>query len=147
MNPKSLTYTVTSGVCEVFVMAEETVEARRAYIRSVRASFEDKGRKGRYDIHTAGGSWADRVRAGEQEEELSSVGSGSMLKARLLLSVFLFAAFVFCDKTGEKLLTLTADEVCERLEENYDYTKLEKYVMMASDVFSKEVEDEPSGIK
>lgn len=131
-------------------MAEETVEARRSYIKSVRDSFEDKEKQGRYDAHTAGGSRAVRLREqGRTEEEADPAlaGSGSMFRVRLLLSVFLFAAFVFCDKTGEKLVTLTTEEIYEKLSQNYDYTNLDKYVMMASDAFQKEVEDETSGIK
>lgn len=138
---ENLTYTVSSGVGEVFVMAQDAVEARRAYIRSVRDSFQEGG-QGNCGSRTA------RLRAPDgTAEDIETAGSGSLLKARLLLSAFLFAAFVFCDRTGEKLLTLTTEEICEKLAQNYDYTNLEKYVMMASDAVHKEVEDEPSGVK
>lgn len=135
----NLTYTVSSGVGEVFVMAQDAVEARRAYIRSVRDSFHER-EKGTYEAHTVGGSRTIRPREhSETAEDIETAGSGSLLKARLLLSAFLFAAFVFCDRTGEKFLTLTTEEICEKLAQNYDYTNLEKYVMMASDAVHKEV--------
>lgn len=116
-------------------MTEDSVEARRAYIQSVKDSFHQESRKG------------GRNAAGTFDEEDAFVGSGNMFKVRLLISAFLLGAFIFCDRTGEKIANYTTEEVYARLEENYDYTNLNKYVMMSSDAFHKEVEDEPSGIK
>lgn len=112
-------------------MKEDSIEARRAYIQSVKDSFKQEKGSG--------------VKAADGAEEEVFAGSG--FKVRLLISAFLLAAFIFCDRTGEKIASLTTDEVCAKLEENYDYTKLNKYVMMSSDAFHKEVEDEPSGTK
>lgn len=117
-------------------MTEDSVEARRAYIQSVKDSFHQESQRG--GRNTAGS-------IGEEEDAL--VGSGTMFKVRLLISAFLLAAFIFCDRTGERIASYTTEEVYARLEENYDYTKFNKYVMMSSDAFHKEVEDEPSGIK
>lgn len=117
-------------------MTEDSVEARRAYIQSVKDSFDQENRRGGRNAAGAGGGEDDVI-----------AGMGSMFKVRLLISAFLLAAFIFCDRTGERIASYTTEEVYARLEENYDYTKLNKYVMMSSDAFPKEVEDEPSGIE
>lgn len=88
-------------------MYQDQIEKRRAYISKMRQSFE-------------------------VSDEPAQVGNFVWTKVRWLISIFLFVAFVFCDRTKSDFLAFKPDTVYEKLEENYDYTNLKKYVMIIS---------------
>ena len=73
----------------------------------------------------------------DTDEELINTGKAAIWKVKWLLCICIFVMFVLCDK-GKLSFPGTAGEkniewMYQQLEENYDYTKLQKYVMMISD--------------
>ena len=67
----------------------------------------------------------------------NSFSESAIWKVKWLLCICLFVVFALCDK-GKLPFPGTAGEkdtkwMYRQLEENYDYTKLQKYVMMISD--------------
>ncbi len=72
-------------------------QARKQYVEAARRSF------------------------GEPEYEEDEIGqeAGGMIfiKLRLLAAVFLFAAFVLCDRTGSRFYTYTTQEIISMLQE------------------------------
>lgn len=107
-------------------MNEEDIRNRKKYIEEVRKSFPDCGIK----------SSGDKYRNSREEEndmESQAVSVGTGIKIRLFLSVLLFAIFFFCEKNDISILGFSAEDITEKIEENYDYTNLEKYVMMVFD--------------
>lgn len=96
-------------------MRREDVDNRKKYVQKIRSSFEDK----KY------AHWEE-----DQETKGEAPDSFSFFKVRLLLAVFIFAAYVLCDQTGTKFYLFSTEDVAEKIEENYDYTNVEKYVTM-----------------
>lgn len=99
-------------------LEQDYIANRREYILRARNSFSDSQKE-------------------EVDEELINTGKAAIWKVKWLLCICLFAGFVLCDK-GKLPIPETAGEkdtkwVYQQLEENYDYTKLQKYVMMISD--------------
>ena len=65
--------------------------------------------------------------------DTQQIGISAFVKLRVLLSIFLFAAFVLCDRTENPLFALSSKQWYAQIETNYDYTNLQKYVMMVTD--------------
>ena len=106
-------------------LEQDYIANRREYILRARNSFSESRK--------------------DTDEELINTGKAAIWKVKWLLCICLFVVFVLCDKgklpfpgtAGEKsdlhIFGLSTDEIIEKIEENYDYTKLQKYVMMISD--------------
>lgn len=96
-------------------MRIEDAYARKAYIQSVRQSFDEPNRK--YEWET------DSLTKGEAEEGFS------FFKVRLLIAVFIFAAYVLCDQTNTLFYQYSTDEVAQKIAQNYDYSKVKEEVV------------------
>ena len=93
-------------------MTGEDIQNRKRYIEEVRNSFPE------CEIETP-----------EPPKAVASPG----IRLRLFLAVSLFAVFFTAQKSDLHIFGLSTDEIIEKIEENYDYTNLEKYVMMIFD--------------
>lgn len=98
-------------------LEQDYIANRREYILRARNSFSESRK--------------------DTDEELINTGKAAIWKVKWLLCICLFVVFVLCDK-GKIPFPGTAGEkdtkwIYRQLEENYDYTKLQKYVMMISD--------------
>lgn len=108
-------------------MKDDYVVQRRAYVKEIRNSFVNSDVPSVNDLSRAG--FGSRTNA---DEEIS-IGSFAVFKAKFLLCLFTFAAFVVCDRTGIEFFRMSSDTIYEKVSQNYDYTNLKKYVMMVSD--------------
>ena len=98
-------------------LEQDYIANRREYILRARNSFSESRK--------------------DTDEELINTGKAAIWKVKWLLCICLFVVFVLCDK-GKLPFPGTAGEkdtkwMYRQLEENYDYTKLQKYVMIISD--------------
>lgn len=96
-------------------MRIEDVNARKAYIQSVRKSFDAPNR--RYE-------WKD---TSDTKEEATD--SFSFFKVRILIAIFIFVAYVLCDQTNTMFYDYSTEEVAEKIAENYDYNQAKDKVM------------------
>lgn len=110
-------------------MNEEDIRNRKKYIEEVRKSFPDCG------IKSSGEKYRNCLEK-ENDVEAQAAGIGAGIKIRFFLSVLLFAIFFFCEKNDISILGFSSEDITEKIEENYDYTNLEKYVMM---VFNSDI--------
>ena len=88
-------------------MRMEDVDARKAYIQKVRNSFDSPARN--YEFETGGST------KGEANEGFS------FFKIRLLIAVVLFAAYVYCDRTGTFFYGYSAEDVAKVIAQDLDY--------------------------
>ena len=93
-------------------MTGEDIQNRKRYIEEVRNSFPECG-----------------IETPEPPKAVASPG----IRLRLFFAVSLFALFIAAQKSDLHIFGLSTDEIIEKIEENYDYTNLEKYVMMIFD--------------
>ena len=93
-------------------MTGEDIQNRKRYIEEVRNSFPECG-----------------IETPEPPKAVASPG----IRLRLFFAVSLFALFFAAQKSDLHIFGLSTDEIIEKIEENYDYTNLEKYVMMIFD--------------
>ena len=93
-------------------MTGEDIKNRKRYIEEIRNSFPECG-----------------IETPEPPKAVASPG----IRLRLFFAVSLFALFFAAQKSDLHILGLSSDEIIEKIEENYDYTNLEKYVMMIFD--------------
>ena len=98
-------------------MRMEEVDARKAYIQKVRKSFDSPERS--YEFEKGNNT------KGEAEEGFS------FFKIRLLVAVLLFAAYVFCDRTGTFLYGYSAKDVAEEIAQDLDYQKAGEEIVQA----------------
>lgn len=114
-------------------MTESEMESRRRYISEIRKSFPDYKQN-----NPPVSRYMQRNRSepeeGENVKENASFLSG--FKLRLLLSVMIFLAILLCDYTKTSFYGFTAEQMQEKIEENYDYTNVKNYVMMFFDSIS-----------
>lgn len=101
----------------VIYLEQDYIANRREYILRARNSFSDSPK--------------------DTDEELINTGKAAIWKVKWLLCICLFVGFVLCDKgklpMPEAAGVKDTKWMYQQLEENYDYTKLKKYVMMISD--------------
>lgn len=90
-------------------MRMEDVEARKAYVQNVRRSFDAPGRQ--YEFEKRPDT------KGEAQDGFS------FFKVRLLVAIFIFAAYVLCDKTGTMFYQYSTKEVAKIIAQDYDYGK------------------------
>lgn len=83
---------------------------RKAYVKSVRESFELTG--------TGGHSEGKTIDKGEAKDGFS------FFKVRMLLAACIFAAFVICDQTHTKFYQYSTQDVVKQITKNYDYDKI-----------------------
>lgn len=96
-------------------MRIEDVNARKAYIQSVRKSFDSPDRKYEWeDISDTKGEATD---------------SFSLFKVRILIAVFIFTAYILCDQTNTMFYHYSTTEVAEKIAENYDYSEAKNNVL------------------
>ena len=93
-------------------MTGEDIQNRKRYIEEIRNSFPE---------------------CGIETEEPPKAAAFPGVRLRLFLAVSLFAAFFAAQKSDLHMFGLSTDEIIEKIEANYDYTNLEKYVMMIFD--------------
>ena len=97
-------------------LEQDYIANRREYILRARNSFSESRK--------------------DTDEELIKQGKEAMWKVKWLLCICLFVVFVLCDKGKlpfpEKKKKKDTKWMYRQLEENYDYTKLKKYVMIIS---------------
>lgn len=95
-------------------MDMEHVERRRNYVQDIRKSF-------------------DTPKSGNPREKRAETAEGanrySFIKVRLLIALFIFAAFVLCDQTNTLFYSHTTTDIIKKIETNYDYSSIENYVM------------------
>ncbi len=112
-------------------MTEDYVEQRRRYVQEIRGSFDEKG-----------GTRADKNRLQtewEREEEQEMVGNSVFWKVKIIFSIMLFVAFIFCDRTETQFLSLPTSKIVEMLEQTTDTKSIEgmfQQVQAASAKFS-----------
>ena len=97
-------------------MRIEDAYARKAYIQSVRKSFDDPERKYEWEYPT-------------DTKGEANTDSFSFFKVRLLIAVFIFAAYILCDKTNTMFYQYSTKEVAQKIAENYDYSQIKDEVM------------------
>ncbi len=102
-------------------MRMEDVNARRAYIQSVRKSFDAPGRE--YE-------WKK-----EADTKGEAMEGFSFFKARLLIAALLFAAYVFCDRTDRALYHVTMKQISDEIVRDVDYTAVREEVMQVFRAF------------
>lgn len=95
-------------------MRMKDVDARRDYIQKIRKSFDSPERNYEWE---------------RGDETQGEAGSFSFFKLRLLIAVFIFAAYILCDQTGSMFYHYSTRDIAEKIEENYDYSRVEDYVM------------------
>ncbi len=106
-------------------MTDEYLEQRKRYIQEVRDSFSqnDNGYHATYTRLRAG---AELERDTEPED---TVGSSSVWKAKILISVMLFAAFVLCDKSNTKFFSMSTETISEKIQMHQKIPpKIEKFI-------------------
>lgn len=92
-------------------MTGEDIQNRKRYIEEVRNSFPECG-----------------IETPEPPKAVASPG----IRLRLFLP-FRSLRYFCGTKSDLHIFGLSTDEIIEKIEENYDYTNLEKYVMMIFD--------------
>lgn len=95
-------------------MRMEDVNERKAYVRSVRKSFDSSKRdyEWEYDTNTKG----------------EAQDSFSFCKIRWLIAIAIFVGYIFCDKTNTIFCRQSAKEVIQKITENYDYSHLKEEI-------------------
>lgn len=88
-------------------MRIEDVQARKAYVESIRKSFDDPERNYEWEK--------------QDIQPDTTVESGSFFKVRLLLAVFILAAYILCDKTNTMFYQYSTKEVAEKIAQDYDF--------------------------
>ena len=96
-------------------MRMEDVNARRDYIQKVRQSFDKPGRQYEFEKEPAAG--------GQEADDFL------FMKIRFIIAAFLFAAYVFCDRTGTMIYRYSAHDVAEKISKDYDYDEVKQEVM------------------
>lgn len=98
------------------------IEERRAYVKQIRDSFEEANGK------TDRGEYA----------EVQDFGKNRFfyVKLRFFIAVMLFLAFVLCDVTKSEFYGISTEQIVSEIKANYNYTNVEKYVMM----FAQEIQ-------
>ena len=91
-------------------MTEDYIEQRRRYVQQIRESFQDEASMKKQPAYISHSDW--------EKEEADTVGSAAFWKVKVILSVMLFAAFVFCDRTDVKLFQLSPQTITEKIQEN-----------------------------
>ena len=96
-------------------MRMEDVNARKAYIKRVRQSFDAPGRG--YEF--------------EKSPDVKEEGPNEFLfvKLRFLAAALIFAAYIFCDRAGVKIYRYSTGEVAEKIAKGYDYSEAREEVM------------------
>lgn len=97
------------------VMRMSDVDARKDYIQKVRRSFDAADRKYEFE--------RDTDTKGEGNDAFS------FFKVRLLIAVFIFAAYVLCDKTNTMFYQYSTDDVAEKIAQELDYGKVREEVL------------------
>lgn len=100
---------------------QQTVEERRAYVNSVRASFDTQenssvsyGHYSKYDI---------------PKEDRNTESMPNTLGIRTIIAILIFAAFVYCDKEKITYHDYSTQEVFSQIEWNpLPMDKIEEYV-------------------
>lgn len=90
-------------------MRMEDVDARRNYIKNVRDSFDSPRR--RYEFEQ------EKDTKGEAEEGFS------FFKVRLFLAALLFAAYVYCDRSGTVVQGYSAKDIVQEIAREINYEK------------------------
>ncbi len=96
-------------------MRMEDVNARKAYIQKVRKSFDSPNRNYEFE--------KESVTKGEAADGFS------FFKVRLLIAVFIFAAYVLCDQTNTGFYHYSTKEVAEKIAQDYDYSHAKEEVL------------------
>lgn len=109
-------------------MTEEDIRNRKKYIEEIRSSFPECGIETGDRCRARGNGSADPL-----SPELQAAGIAGGIRLRLFASFLLFAAFFAMYKSGETFFGFSPDDIMEKIAENYNYTNLEKYVMMIFD--------------
>lgn len=96
-------------------MRIEDVNTRKAYVQSVRKSFDTPNHKYEWEgISDTKGEAADCF---------------SFFKVRLLIAVFIFVAYILCDQTNTMFYQYSTEEIAEKIAENYDYQQTKDKVL------------------
>lgn len=111
-------------------MTTDEIRDRKKYIQEIRNSFPECGIEERERCRMRSGDY-DYVKTPIPETSSDWIASG--IRLRLAVSVLLFAAFFAVQKNDTTVFGFSVEEVIDKIEENYDYTNLEKYVMMIFD--------------
>lgn len=93
----------------------EHVERRRNYVQDIRKSFDNPTEDSLMD---------------KKPQGIEGNSYTSFFKVRLLLSLFIFGGFVFCDMTDTKFYSHNTKDIVEQIQLDYDYANIENYVMM-----------------
>jgi len=97
-------------------MRIEEVQARKAYIESIRKSFDAPNRNYEWEK--------------QDSQPDTTVESGSFFKVRLLLAVFILIAYILCDQTNTMFYQYSTKDVAEKIAQDYDFmiylTEIEK---------------------
>ncbi len=88
------------------MLGNDYAQARKQYVEEVRRSF-------------------NHAQADTFEDEPASGSTASFFKVRLLIAVFIFAAFVLCDRTGSKFYNYTTDEILSMLQQEKFQSQLD----------------------
>lgn len=105
-------------------MRMEDVNARKAYIQNVRKSFDSPNR--RYEFEKE----ADTK--GEAQE------GSSFFKLRLFAAAFLFAAYIFCDRTNTEIYHVSTKEVMETFAGDFDYGNVKEELQQVFHVIQEQ---------
>lgn len=100
---------------------QQTVEERRAYVNSVRASFDTQenssvsyGHSSKYDI---------------PKEDRNTESMPNTLGIRTIIAILIFVAFVYCDKEKITYHDYSTKEIFSQIEWNpLPMDKIEEYV-------------------
>lgn len=111
-------------------MTADEIKDRKKYIEEIRNSFPECGIEAGDRGRMRSGDY-DHVKTLEAETSSAAIASG--IRLRLFVSVLLFATFFAMQKNNTNVFGVSTEEVIDKIEENYDYTNLEKYVMMIFD--------------
>ncbi len=95
-------------------MRFEDAENRKAYVKSVRQSFEQTTTDVQTDNRTT-----DK---GEAKDGFS------FFKMRLLLAICIFAAYVVCDQTNTEFVRYSTQDIVKQITQNYDYHRIRDIV-------------------
>ncbi|MCI8449287.1 MAG: hypothetical protein HFH30_13070 [Eubacterium sp.] len=87
------------------MLGNDYAQARKQYVEEVRRSF-------------------NHAQPDTYDDELST-GTASFFKVRLLIAVFIFAAYVLCDRTGSHFYNYTSDEILSMLQKEQFQTQLD----------------------
>lgn len=87
------------------MLGNDYAQARKQYVEEVRRSFN----------HAQPDTYDDEP----------STGAASFFKVRLLIAVFIFAAYVLCDRTGSRFYNYTSEEILSMLQKEQFQTQLD----------------------